>query len=277
MANRFWPNVLVALARSDTLNKTSPKVVGDGFGRLLRNIAGVDERIIQWVPEERLKFTHLGAMILNSAILSGVSFMFAATYIGVNAWIAFLLCLFWAYLNLSLDRWLAASARGDSGPRHTRWLFHGIPRLLLASLTSMVVAGPIVLAIFKTEVEKRAAELGMSTHPLSLINSLQALQDLTQDGAVARAVYTIYTLFIAIGALPIIASEMMSSGSMYDQLVRRELKISRRKFDSQMQLSDSSIDVDEREVEYSPTHEEGRSCPNQPSMPDLPRQESSTE
>jgi len=44
-----------------------------GPGRLLRQVAGVNETILDWVPEERPRYTRLGAIVINTGLMAALS------------------------------------------------------------------------------------------------------------------------------------------------------------------------------------------------------------
>ena len=51
----------------DTFRPAEP---ARGPGRWLRRVAGLNEAILDWVPEERPRYTWQGAIVLNTAILA---------------------------------------------------------------------------------------------------------------------------------------------------------------------------------------------------------------
>ena len=119
--------------------------------RLLRALAGVREPVLDWVPEERSRYTALGGLVLGTAVLATVS-MFMAVRLVTGTFIpALLLAPIWGLFVLSLDRWLVSTA--PSGQVAERLMMYA-PRLLLALVTGIVIAEPLVLMVFDKEVEQ---------------------------------------------------------------------------------------------------------------------------
>jgi hypothetical protein len=121
-----------------------PAMPDRGLGRRLRAIAGVVESLLDWVPEERARYTRLGAIILNTAVMAGVS-LFIALHSLSSAWPLLLLgAVLWAIVILTLDSWLIASTHGVM-ERRRRML---LTRLLVSILMGAFIAEPLVLWFF---------------------------------------------------------------------------------------------------------------------------------
>lgn len=78
--------------------------------RLMRRRVGVDEDILDWVPEERPRYTWLGFIVLNTGLLAGVAMHFALTSVtGASWWLLLPADLFWALMIITIDSWLISS------------------------------------------------------------------------------------------------------------------------------------------------------------------------
>jgi Domain of unknown function (DUF4407) len=129
--------------------------------RLLRRFAGLREDVLDWVPEERPRYTRLGIIVANTGILAATSMLVALNNVTSVAWPWLLpFALLWGYIILSIDGSIVASTHGVySG----KWKIY-IPRLVISLLIGAFVAEPLVLWFFRpaivAEVGKiRAAEL----------------------------------------------------------------------------------------------------------------------
>jgi hypothetical protein len=128
-----------------------PAPASGGVGRVLRAVAGVREEVLDWAPEERPRYSRLGAIIINTGLLAGVSLVVALHHV-VDAPSLVLLPIgvFWAFLVISFDSWLIASTHGALGGSKAAVF---IPRLFISLLLGAVIAEPLVLWIFQPAIQ----------------------------------------------------------------------------------------------------------------------------
>jgi len=125
-----------------------------GPSRWLRGLIGVDESLMARVWEERARYTGLGAIVLGTAVMAAVSMFDALNEALGPVWPLLILApLFWGTFICCLDRWLIASTHGSHA---ARWRIF-IPRLALSLLFGVIIATPLVLTVFGSEVVTRAA------------------------------------------------------------------------------------------------------------------------
>ncbi|EFC79781.1 DUF4407 domain-containing protein [Parafrankia sp. EUN1f] len=123
-----------------------------GPGRRLRAIVGVSEDILDWVPEERPRYARLGAIVVNTASLAALSLGVAlGRTLGVPWPILIPVGMFWGYVILSFDGWLVTSTHGLVG-RTRLTVFAG--RILISVLMGMVIAEPMVLWVFSSDIRQ---------------------------------------------------------------------------------------------------------------------------
>ncbi|MGI8309547.1 DUF4407 domain-containing protein [Saccharopolyspora hattusasensis] len=122
------------------------------YGRKLRVLAGTDEKMLDWVPHNRTRYTGVGGVVLSTAVIAGLSMTFALSQVlgGFNPLLLFP-ALVWAIVVLNLDRWLISSATDIRWGRRAAIL---VPRLLVAGLLGFIIAEPVVLRLFQTAVEQ---------------------------------------------------------------------------------------------------------------------------
>jgi hypothetical protein len=131
-----------ASSRDEDHDPYRPASPDRGVGRWLRRVAGVDEDILDWVPEERPRYTRLGAIVANTGLLAALSMLvLLSTVIDVPWPLLVPIAGIWGYVILSLDGWLVSSTHG-TGFSKVRAL---VPRLVLSILISLVIAEPLLL------------------------------------------------------------------------------------------------------------------------------------
>jgi hypothetical protein len=139
------------VAAMDGFQETAPP--SRGAGRWLRSLIGVDEDLLDRVWEERARYSCLGAIVLGTAAMAALSMLDATDQIFGPIWPALLLiALFWGAFICGIDRWLIASTHGVRGGR---WRIFA-PRMLLAVLFGLIIATPLVLTVFGSEVVSQA-------------------------------------------------------------------------------------------------------------------------
>jgi hypothetical protein len=124
-----------------------------GPGRWLRSLIGVDENLLDRVWEERARYTCLGAIVLGTATMAALSMLDALDQVFGPVWpVLILVALFWGAFICGIDRWLIASTHGV---RSGQWRVF-VPRIFLAMLFGVIIATPLVLTVFGSEVVSRA-------------------------------------------------------------------------------------------------------------------------
>lgn len=147
-----------------------------GVGRMLRRIAGISEALLDWVPEERARYSRLGAIVLNTGLMAALSMSVLLSTVDISAFLIPPVALIWGYLVLSFDGWLVASTHGVLGVAKLR-IF--LPRLLISVLMGAVIAEPLLLRVFApaihTEInEQRKAEVDNYESRLRTCNPIGA-------------------------------------------------------------------------------------------------------
>ncbi|EMD24316.1 DUF4407 domain-containing protein [Amycolatopsis azurea] len=121
-----------------------------GVARRLRKLAGIREDILDWVPEERSRYTRLGAIVLNTGLLAGLSLVVALHSVAGGAWWMLLpFGALWAYLIMTFDGWLISSTHGV---QHVSKLRLFLPRIIISLLLGAAIAEPLVLWVFQPSI-----------------------------------------------------------------------------------------------------------------------------
>jgi hypothetical protein len=154
-----------------------------GPGRWLRSLIGVDERVLDRVWEERARYTCVGAIVLGTATMATLSMLDALDQVFGPIWpVLVLVALFWGAFICGIDRWLIASTHGA---RSGQWHVF-LPRIFLALLFGVIIATPLVLTVFGSEVVSRAQN-DQSNALLRYESQLKQCNPLPDASAVAIA------------------------------------------------------------------------------------------
>jgi len=115
--------------------------------------SGVSRKILEKCPEsEKIKHSSIGASVLFTAILAMVSSHFAFSLIFDNYWVVLFLSFFWGLILFNLDRFIVSTLR-KKGNFFTE-ILQISPRLILSVVIALVIAKPLELEIFKSEIEQ---------------------------------------------------------------------------------------------------------------------------
>ncbi|MGW2397584.1 DUF4407 domain-containing protein [Kitasatospora sp. NPDC001664] len=130
-------------------------------GRRIRKVAGVDEDVLDWVPEERRKYTWMGLVILNTGLFAGLSLLSAMNrFLGAPWWVLLPPALLWAWVIVCLDGMMIAGSHGKTGVGRWRAL---LPRLALSVLLGLFIAEPLILRVFEPAIHQEVKEYRIST------------------------------------------------------------------------------------------------------------------
>ena len=151
-------------------------------------LSGADPQILRHSPySDHVKYFGLGAIVLATGILAALSGGYAfytvfssanfdgATPYSVDGYALFqasFFALIWGLIILNLDRFIISSSGiGDgSGTISKRTLLQASPRIFMAVVLSIVIAAPLELRIFESEIE---AELfKMQKEQLLVLNQI---------------------------------------------------------------------------------------------------------
>jgi hypothetical protein len=160
-----------------------PAPPAQGPGRWLRRVAGLNEAILDWVPQERPRYTWQGAIVLNTAILAGLSMLVLLSRTELPRLLMVPVALLWAGVILTFDAWLVASTHGVTG-RSKLPIY--LPRLLISVLMGAVIAEPLLLSVFApaihTEVnQQRKRDIDAYENRLRECNPVSGLPSTATD------------------------------------------------------------------------------------------------
>lgn len=127
--------------------------------RFLAVIGGADPRILGRAPETAFRFAEIAVVLIGTAVIAGLSMAFALIS-GVHLPIAAAipLAVVWALVILNLDRFLTSQMKST----RNLWKLIGsaLPRVALAAIIGVIVAVPMTIRIFQSEVDAEVAKMG---------------------------------------------------------------------------------------------------------------------
>ncbi len=150
-------------------------------------LSGADPKILDHSPySDHVKYFGLGGIVLATGVLAALSggyafyTVFSSTPIdsavsSIDPYALFQAAIFgliWGLIILNLDRFIISSSGiGDGSGRITKkTLIHASPRIFMAVVLSIVIAAPLELRIFESEIE---AELfKMQKEQLLVLNEI---------------------------------------------------------------------------------------------------------
>jgi hypothetical protein len=112
--------------------------------------SGSDTRILKRCPTDQNKYIGIGATVFFTGVLAFISSAYAI-YTVFQSWIAAAgFGLIWGLMIFNLDRYIVSSMKSRGNFFRDLWV--AIPRLVLAVLLAVVIAKPLELKIFETEI-----------------------------------------------------------------------------------------------------------------------------
>jgi len=135
------------------------------LGRTSRGLlwsAGADADILRMCPYEIPKYVAFGGSVIASSLLAMVSLYLALelAFPALTPGFRFVAAVAWGLSIFNLDRWLVSvettTVKSDRR-RPYRRLLSLLPRAVLGIMLAVVVSQPLVLAVFRSEIENQLA------------------------------------------------------------------------------------------------------------------------
>lgn len=122
------------------------------MSRWLIGISGARPEVLALCPTERVKFISLGWAMVIASGTAGVGVWFAlVSFLGLSGIVAAPAAIAFGCVMLGIERWMADMPKGGGFPQ----LAQVIPRLLTGLLLSVLVATPLVLRVFESEIDSQ--------------------------------------------------------------------------------------------------------------------------
>lgn len=112
--------------------------------------AGADQSILKRTPTDQNKYAGIGATVFFTGIFAAIAGGFALFSVFKSIPVALLFGLLWGLMIFNLDRYIVMSIKKKDKP----WKEFGMamPRLILAVLIAFVIAKPLELKLFQSEI-----------------------------------------------------------------------------------------------------------------------------
>lgn len=112
--------------------------------------AGADKSILKRTPTDVNKYASIGATVFFTGIFASIAGGFALFSVFKSVTISILFGVVWGLMIFNLDRYIVMSIK----KKDNRWQEFGMafPRLILAVLIAFVIAKPLELKLFETEI-----------------------------------------------------------------------------------------------------------------------------
>ena len=121
-------------------------------------LSGADREVLARCPSERTKFVGIGGTVLTTSVIATAACtLTVGAFVGAPWPVAILVGLGWGLAIMNLDRWLVSSTKRQGSAART--ILMAIPRVLLAIVIGLVIAEPLVLQVFQSEVTLAASEV----------------------------------------------------------------------------------------------------------------------
>lgn len=128
-----------------------------GIASFLLFCSGASQTILDKCPDsEKVKQVSIGASVLFTAVLAIISSYFAFSLIFESTWANVFIAIFWGMIIFNLDRFIVATLRKKN--QFVTELLQISPRLTLSICIALVVAKPLELQIFKSEINQQLRE-----------------------------------------------------------------------------------------------------------------------
>lgn len=129
-----------------------------GVGAIFYWLAGANRRLLAKCPTERPKYFGLGAVIVVTGAMAGVSLAFAlVSALDVSTRYAITFGVAWGLAIIMVDRLFVASMHRQPNPLY--YIIQALPRLAMSVVLGFVISTPFVLQIFKPEITSEVQQM----------------------------------------------------------------------------------------------------------------------
>lgn len=113
--------------------------------------SGSNRTLLNRTPTDIQKHVGIGATVFFTGMFAAIACSYALFTVFNSYFLAVLVGLVWGLMIFNLDRYIVSSLKMTSS--FSKNFGHAIPRLVLAILISIVIAKPLELKIFETEID----------------------------------------------------------------------------------------------------------------------------
>ncbi|HMT53734.1 MAG TPA: DUF4407 domain-containing protein, partial [Saprospiraceae bacterium] len=118
--------------------------------------SGAVNSVLKRCPTDYIKYQGIGATILFTGIFSALSAGYALYTVFESYVVSTIFAIIWGMMIFNLDRYIVSGMRKKSN--FLKELAMAAPRIILAVFIGIVIATPLELKLFESEIN---AEIGM--------------------------------------------------------------------------------------------------------------------
>ncbi|HMP28888.1 MAG TPA: DUF4407 domain-containing protein, partial [Saprospiraceae bacterium] len=126
--------------------------------------SGVDKNILTHAKTDEIKHAGIGATIFFTGVFAFLASFYALYTVFFNVWASLLFGILWGLMIFNLDRYIVSSMRKKENM--FRNLTMSTPRIVLAVIISIVIAKPLELKIFESEINAELISMQQETRKL---------------------------------------------------------------------------------------------------------------
>jgi len=185
-------------------------------------IAGAEISVLEKLPSESNRFIGIGLSILMQTVLTFLSASIGIAYITTNETLIMLFAILWTVIEFNIIRLLISTYNPNRNVYSERrnnpyqLLINFIPRLFITSILALVIAQPLIIALFQHDIEA----FGNYNSNISLMQRISILGQINSGSFNARITEIIINLtFVLLSVLPF-AIKLFSSSRFYEEALR---------------------------------------------------------
>jgi hypothetical protein len=126
--------------------------------------SGVDKNLLNHAKTDEIKHAGIGATIFFTGVFAFLASFYALYTVFFNLWASLLFGLLWGLMIFNLDRYIVSSMRKKENL--FRNITMSLPRIILAVIISIVIAKPLELKIFESEINAELISMQQETRKL---------------------------------------------------------------------------------------------------------------
>jgi hypothetical protein len=126
--------------------------------------SGVDTTLLSHAKTDEIKHAGIGATIFFTGVFAFLASFYALYTVFFNLWASLLFGLLWGLMIFNLDRYIVSSMRKKENL--FRNITMSLPRIILAVIISIVIAKPLELKIFESEINAELISMQQETRKL---------------------------------------------------------------------------------------------------------------
>ena len=119
--------------------------------------SGANFSILKRTPTEVNKYVGIGATIFFTGVFAAIAAGYALYTVFDSAWLIVPIALLWGLMIFNLDRFIVSTMKKKGS--FIRDFTSALPRLVLAVLIAIVIAKPLELKIFESEIDAELVKM----------------------------------------------------------------------------------------------------------------------